>query len=301
MSKMLLSVLVPAYQFPDGVARILNGFSECNEAECEIIIFDDSKNDSVKEAYLVIGCAHRRNVRYMHNQPSLGAVQNWNALLDAARGEYCLLLHHDEFPIGDHFVSDLTTTLREHPDTDVVVLDCVLVEPKTGRNRRHLPTWLRALVVNHFPQYLYRRNVIGPTAALVIRRSMYPRFDTRLRWLVDVDVYVRLLRVAKHLRLCPNIQIGSMLGRSDSITARLGSSIPKTRQDELAYLRDKSPTRSLWLGPYPNQPLFHGLLRALEAACWWCMRGLTRIAAPFHPGPIARSEARRALQVNQKP
>lgn len=301
MSKILLSVLVPAYQFPDGVARILNGFSECNDAECEIIIFDDSKNDSVKEAYLAIGCAHRRNVRYMHSQPSLGAVHNWNALLDTARGEYCLLMHHDEFPMGDHFVRDLVATLRKHPDTDVVMLDCVLVAPNTGRNRRHLPIWLRALVVNHFPQYIFRRNVIGPTAALVVRRSMYPRFDARLQWLVDVDVYVRLLRVAKHFRLCTNIRIGSVLGRSDSITARLGSSIPKINQEERAYLQGKRSVSSFWLGPYPNEPVVHGLLRAFETVCWRAMRGLTRVVGQLYPCPIPRSEAKKALRAQQLP
>lgn len=298
-SRPLLSILIPAYQYVEGIHRILTHLRLFDDSE--LIIFDDSPNDEVELAVACWSKATGAKVSYKHNQPASGAVANWNALLDAARGEFCLLLHHDEFPIGDHFVRDLVATLRKYPDTDVVVLDCVLVSPNTGRNRRHLPTWLRVLVLNHFPQYLYRRNVIGPTAALVVRRSMYPRFDAGLQWLVDVDVYVRLLRVAKHLRLCPNIQIGSMLERSDSITARLGSSIPKMAQEERAYLRYKRSSSTLWLGSYPREPVVHGLLRSFETLCWWAMRGATRVAARFYPCPIPRAEAKKALRARQLP
>lgn len=296
-----LSVLVPAFNYRLGIERILTSMRGMGQFPVQLIIFDDSSDDQTERMVSALEGSDAAQITYRRNFPALGAIENWNALLDAAQGEYVMLLHHDEFPIGDYFVRDLVTTLRKHPDTDVAVLDCVLVEPKTGRNRRHLPTWLRALVVNHFPQYLYRRNVIGPTAALVVRRSMYPRFDARLQWLVDVDVYVRLLRVAKHLRLCPNIRIGSMLGRSDSITARLGSSIPRMAQEERAYLLDKRSTSSLWLGPYPNESVFHRLLRTFETLCWLSMRVMTRVAARFYPCPIPRTEARQALHGHQMP
>jgi hypothetical protein len=291
---MLLSILIPAYYYPEGVVRILQSASKGISPEVEILIFDDSPNDKVETSVSECG-ESLTNVRYVHNRPALGAANNWNALLDTAKGEYCLLMHHDEFPIGDCFVMDLVTTLCEHPETDVAMLDCVLTELESGLNRRHLPTFIRVLVVNYFPQYLFRRNVIGPTAALVIRRSIYPRFDARLQWLVDVDVYVRLLWVAKHLRFCPNIQIGSMQGRSDTITARLGSSIPRMAKEERTYLREQYPHNTLWLGPYPQEHLVYGLLRAFETLCWWSIRALTRLAVCIYLCPVPRSKVQRAV------
>jgi glycosyltransferase involved in cell wall biosynthesis len=240
-------------------------------------------------------------VAYRRNRPALGAAANWNALLDKARGKYCLLLHHDEFPLGDRFVIDLIQELRKDPDVDVIMLDCVLIEPQNGRCRRHLPTWLRAFVVSRFPQYLFRRNVIGPSSSLVIRRTLYPRFDVRLRWLIDVDVYVRLLKIAKRLRMCPQIQVGSILGRADSITTGIRSSVPQIEREERAYLEGVHHTTSLWLGPVHDESILHSMLRACEAVCWSLLRGLTRIMDLFCAGPVPRSAVRQAIKIPPGP
>lgn len=297
----LLSILVPAYRYVEGVYRILTGLHPWPAKDCEVVVFDDSQDDEVERAVARWCATTGTQVRYHHNRPARGAAANWNSLLDAARGKYCLLLHHDEFPLTNHFVGDLVTALREDSGADLLMLDCVLVDHQSGWNRRHLPPWLRAVVVNRLPQYLFRRNVIGPTAALVARRSLYPRFDVRLRWLVDVDMYVRLLRVAEHVRLCPEVKIGSMLGRCDSITAHLGSSIPKMEQEERAYLHQLHPTAGLWLGPVPGESVMYGVLRTAEAMCWSSMRGMTRIAALLCPDPVPRSVVQQALQVRSRP
>jgi len=300
-SRPLLSILLPAYRYREGVHRILRGLQPLPLGDCELIVLDNSPDDEVEQEVMRWCSATGMQVAYQRNRPALGAAANWNSLLDKASGKYCLLLHHDEFPLSDHFVMDLIQELRKDPDVDVIMLDCVLIDSQSGQFRRHLPTWLRAFVVNRFPQYLFRRNVIGPTSALVVRRSLYPRFDERLRWLVDVDVYVRLLKIAKRLRLCPQIQVGSILGRADSITARLGSSIPQIAREERAYLKGIHHTTGLWLGPVRNEPILHFLLRVCEAVCWNLMRGLTRITAVFCVGPVPRSVVQQAMKIPPGP
>lgn len=295
-SEPILSILLPVYRHEEGVRRILSRLQQVATEECELIIFDDSPEDDIQLIVQNWRVATSVRITYRHNRPANGAAANWNALLDAARGEYCLLLHHDEFPFVDHFVSDILRVLRHDRGLDVLVLGCVLVSPRTGCNRRHLPSWLRSLVVTHFPQYLFQRNVIGPTAALVVRRSLYPRFDVRLQWLVDVDLYVRLLKMAKHLKFCPEIQIGSMLGRADSITAGLGSCIPKLATEERTYLMELRHSTSIWLGPLPNEKISRFILCFGESVCWKLMRGFGRIKAAFCFGPVPRQVARQAIK-----
>lgn len=290
--KPLLSILIPAYRYAEGVRRILTSLQPLPLEDCEVIVFDDSPDEEVMEVVLNWGV---NGVKYQHNQPALGAADNWNALVEAAHGRFCLLMHHDEFPLGDAFVSRLLHALREDPDVDVLLLDCVLVGSRPGQIRRHLPTWLRSFVVKHTPQYLFRRNVVGPTSALVVRRSLYPRFDARLRWLIDVDALVRLLAVAQRLRVCPQLQIGSLLGRTDSITAKLGPSLRQVRREEQAYLRGIHHSAGAWLGRSPNEPLLHVLLRACESVCWIGMRIFTRIAALLLPHPAPQSTVCQAL------
>jgi len=296
-----LSILLPAYKYRKGVRRIFSLLQPIPFADCELIVLDDSPDDEVEDEVARWHSETGMQVVYHHNRPALGAASNWNSLLDKARGKYCLLLHHDEFPLSDHFVPDLLQELRKTPDVDVIMLDCLLLNFQNGRCRRHLPTWLRAFVLHRFPQYLFRRNVIGPTSSLVIRRTLYPRFDVRLRWLIDVDVYVRLLKAAKVLKQCPKIQVGSILGRSDSITTGLGASIPQIACEERTYLQGIHHTTSLWLGPVRNEPILHSLLRGSEAVFWKLMRVLIRIIAVCCPCPVPKSVVEKAIKISSGP
>lgn len=299
--KPLLSILVPAFACSDGVRRILAHPQLLSHEDCELIIYDNSSGDDIDKIVQWWKNDVEARVTYKHNRPSLGAAANWNALLDAARGEHCLLMHDDEFPLGENFVEHLIAALREDPDIDVFLLDCVLCSPINGYNRRHLPMWLRSVVINRFPQYLFRRNVIGPTATLVVRRSLYPRFDVQLRWLLDVDLYVRLLKVAKRLKFCPKIQVGSTLGRPDSITASLGSSIPEIEREEQAYLRDIHHTDSLWLGPFSNESISRPVMRACENACWKLMRIFARLLAFLSVGTVSRAAVKQVMRTSPEP
>lgn len=295
-AKPLLSILIPAYGYADGIHRILDRITNLSPDECELIVYDDSPDDEVENVVVRWFKATGALVQYQRNQPSKGAVANWNALLDSARGEFCILMHHDEFPIRDSFIHDLVTTMRQHPNVDVLMLDCLLFNANNGRNRHHLPHWLRALVIKHFQHYLFRRNVIGPTAALVVRRSIYPRFDERLQWLVDVDVYVRMLKLSKRILLCPNIKIGSIMNRTDSITAQIGSSMPQIVKEERAYLSGARGIKCIWLGSYhQGESALYWLLSVIETMCWCLMRVATRIVARLTPCPVPLSAARRAL------
>ena len=296
-SEPVLSILLPTYKYRQGVHRILSLLHRQPLTDCELIIFDNSPDHEIKQEVAHWHSKAGMQVSYNYNDPMLSAAGNWNALLNQARGKYCLLMHHDEFPLSEHFITDIIRQLHKEPEVDVIMLDCILINPKNRRCRRHLPTWLRSFVVNRFPQYLFRRNVIGPTASLVIRRSLYPRFDERLQWLVDVDVYVRLLETTRRLRLCPKIQIGSILDRADSITKSLGSSIRQIEREEQAYLQGIHRTTSLWLGPVRNKTLLRRILRICEAACWYLMQVFTRIPSIFCVGPVPRSVVKKAIEI----
>lgn len=297
MTRPLLSILIPTYVYPLGLERILQALGDDYSDELELLVFDDSPYNEIQELVSLLASKSKWTLRYQHNKPALGPAANWNALLDAAQGEYCLLLHHDEFPLGSDFVTNVLKALRQDTGIDVLILDSVLISPSTGSNRRHLPNWLRNLVINSFPEYLFRRNVIGPTATLVFRRSLSPRFDARLRWFIDVDFYVRLLMVAKNFRLCPEIQIGSVMDRANSITAGLRSSIPQIAREERIYLKEVHQTTSLWLESSQYKVNLRTIILVCETICWNSIRGIGRILAAFCSGPVPQAVARQAINL----
>lgn len=274
----LLSVLIPAYRYPDGIARILGGLGAYDPDLVEILISDDSPDQKVETVVQRAGLA---GVGYQRNSPPLGAPANWNALLEKASGEFCLMLHHDEFPLSDDFLKEILRQLAELRTCDVFLLDCVLVDPCAGRNRRHLPFGLRMAAVRHAPSYLLRRNVVGPVSVIIVRRILYPMFDPKLKWLVDVDVYLRLFAGLPKIAACPHILVGSILGRKDSITAQLGTGRTKVAAEERRYLWTKHRGLAFWYDSSPG----HHLLRAGEWACWVFFRAVTRaLCVLFPPG-----------------
>lgn len=263
----ILSVLIPAYNYPDGVRNILSTLSHNTSSELEIIIADDSSNEFVSQAVDAFRHLFLVNFNYRRNYPALGAVSNWNSLLDQASGEFVLLLHHDEFPLSEDFLSSVVGLLNKSPDADVLIMDCILFE-RGGRCRRHIPMWLRMVVAQWCPNYLWRRNVIGPASTMIVRRSIYPRYDMALRWLVDVDLYIRMFAAAKKIVSCKNIKIGSQIERDDSITSGIRHELDDIAMSERNYLRDRAFIQSVWL----KNGIFPGFFRVVESMIWMVFR-----------------------------
>ena len=267
-----LSVLIPSCAYPEGVERILSAVG--THPDVEILIFDDTPGPEIER---LVSAASRQaqNVVYRHNPTAkgqaLGAVSNWNELLDAARGTYIHLIHHDEVPLGADFVARLGDVLNKNGEVDVVLMDLLLVNEELHPIRRHVPTWFRELVCRHAPGYLFRRNVIGPTAALIIKRSRMPRFDVQLKWLVDVELYVRLCRSRLKWITVSSLQVGSLQRSSGSITASLRSDLSAIDEAERHTLSDAYARDRTWLGSRSGKPV-----RAIEALFWLGLRAVTR-------------------------
>ena len=267
----LLSILVPTYAYPQGLAHILKRFSSLPR-NVELIIFDDSPGEGL--GWVVHAMSDQSTKLWYQHNPSiyglpLGAGANWNALLDAARGEYCLLLHHDECPLDDNFLPELQFLLSSKLPPDVLMLDLMIVDDCLKPLRRAFPAWLRSFVIFQAPGYLFRRNVIGPTSTIVIRRAIAPRFNTSLRWLIDVDFYIRLFRAGYNCQESRDIRIGSVIRKTGSITSGLLDDLSLIDAEERRTLFARYPEYWLWLNANKGKSI-----RFVENILWIIMRGL---------------------------
>ena len=260
-----LSILIPSYEYVKGVSRILNTVCELSE-EIEIIIFDDSHSDDVENEVQSFSRGINR-ITYKKNIPSLGAAANWNALLDAAQGEYCVLMHHDETPLNRAYISDVLNELSCNPDVDVFLCDVFLADENLHIMRRHLPNLFRWLVVNKFPLYLMRRNVIGPSAALIVKTNVYPRFNNKLHWLIDVELYKRLCLGNLNWRLSQHIKIVSVQRQSGTITSTLMGNIKEIDSNERQLLQSNTSSQSDSLKKYRNL-----IFNVVESFFWTIFR-----------------------------
>lgn len=253
-----LSILIPAYSYPRGVDRILSTLCPLPYG-VEILIYDDSPDDLVKN---VVTQHLSEKVIYVKNFPTKGAINNWNSLLEMAQGQYVILLHHDECPIGESFLNDLLEILS-HTSSDVLMMDVFLLDSNGVEIRKHVPRFIRELVINFLPGYLFNRNVIGPTGSLVIRREILPKYDTNLKWFVDVDFYFRLRRETKRWETVFGVEIGSIRGEHESITEKLKNGLVDVIKSERMYLNKIYPTQYFWINLQVNP-----LSRFLEFMIW---------------------------------
>ncbi len=234
--KILFSILVPSYEYPEGISAILKGLGDINKNEFEIIISDDSESDCIRNLVETHELTKSGILKYFKNCTSLGAVKNWNQLIDLARSDIVVLLHHDEYFINSY---ELQIAIKEmlSGKADVIAGQVMLLRNSNARPVTHFPLRLSRFLINKFPQYIYFRNYLGPVSCLIFRKSLSVYFDANLRWLVDVDFYYRLrLKTNKWLFTNSHV-VYSLTNRPASITAQIRGQLKAIKNDEYKYLR----------------------------------------------------------------
>jgi glycosyltransferase involved in cell wall biosynthesis len=211
---MEISCVVPAYENLDLVARCLTSVVVQGDVAFEIIVSDDSASGVVRDFIAAFG-RPSAEVRYVDGPRSGNPVANWNRGLAQARGEFCVVVHHDEFLVDPRYLRRAVDALRASGAPAVAAQTAVI-----GLGRRsHFalvssiaralggPVWLLPIA-----------NWIGPTAAFVFRRG--PLFDESLTAMVDVEFYGRVM-AGGPLAFLPGISVGSLGHHAAQITAGL--------------------------------------------------------------------------------
>jgi glycosyltransferase involved in cell wall biosynthesis len=270
----LLSILLPAFNDAAGIRQALASLAAGGHAkDIEIIVSDDSTDSGCASAIHSI-VSTWANARYARNVPPKGAAPNWNHLLAQATGRYCLLMHHDEYFENEDVLVRALNFLRARPAPAGIVMPC-RVRHGNGLARLHMPAWLTQYVSRRWPLYLLRRNLWGPPSVLILRRDLYEDYDVRLRWLVDVDLYSRvLLRCGPQLVFMRGAGVISAPAVT-SITSTLQPHLASIHAAELALLAGAKGRNSLWLR---HSGLGPRLLRSLESVAWHAFRAIWKVA-----------------------
>ena len=179
-----------------------------------------------------------------------------------------MLLHHDELPLGPNFLSRLLAVLR-HTSQDVFMMDVSLLNRSLVAKRRHVPSVLRDFVIRYIPGYLFCRNVIGPTASLVVRKNSYPLFNTGLKWLVDVELYYRLRLNTKNWETLRGFEVGSVQGGHMTVTQSIQDHLEDFERAERACLRASHPNACFWINMK-----YYPFIGILETVIWGGFRAV---------------------------
>lgn len=218
-----VSICVPAYGNPEGIRRLLCSIAAQSCQDYEVILTDDSGDDSVWEAVREAGLS---GLRYQKNETRLGASGNWNEAVRLAQGDYIKMMHHDDWFADEDSLGRFVRMLDENPEailafsgTWQVTLserDMAAQEPEEGaaagngaqraafgdpkaakdgirpqRFARGISQEQEKLIRQDW-RNLFLGNYIGAPSATIYRRNE-EAYEAKLTWVMDMEYYMRLL------------------------------------------------------------------------------------------------------------
>lgn len=99
------------------LSRTLRSYLEQSERNIEIIVSDNASSDDTGE---VVAACNDPRVRYVRNASNIGMINNFNAALKLARGEWVTYVAADEFAHGADSLARRLELARSDPEIDFI-------------------------------------------------------------------------------------------------------------------------------------------------------------------------------------
>lgn len=226
MKNQKLSVLIPAFNYLDGIKKILLESDALSHDSIEVLIYDNSTNDNIQNFIKKLKLNTFKSKLIYKRIKNSNYIDNWNNLINDSVGGYFILIHHDEFFVKKNFFQSFLNS--DYDEYDLIINRCRLY--KKNKSYFHFPLSLIKILVL-IPKFILLKNYIGPTATLCVKCSYKQNFNRNLKWLVDVDFYYRLLIRTKKIKFSKDT-IGSNLDYNKSITKKIDSQINTLNKKE---------------------------------------------------------------------
>lgn len=119
-----ISVCVPTYNRPETLRQLIASFLKQDYPNKELIISDDTQNDSVKK---VVDSFDEKTIKYFHNNHGLGFSKNLKKSLQRANGNYIIILGDDDILFTPSVLSNYVSTFEKNPSVGFVYSNIVQI------------------------------------------------------------------------------------------------------------------------------------------------------------------------------
>lgn len=191
-----VSICIPAYKQTDLLRRTLESIKKQNFSDYEILVSDDSPDDSVEK--LISGFKFEEKLTYWRNSPAKGSPENWNEAIRRANGKYIKIMHHDDWFSSEDSLRDFVRMVDEHPEADFAFCRSNDWFDSTNQSKLFAPPARKIEALRNEPVRLLFENSIGAPSAIIIRSDERLLYDNQLIWLVDIEYYIRLIEKNSH-------------------------------------------------------------------------------------------------------
>lgn len=185
----MVSICIPTYNQPQYVDRLISSIKEQTYVDYEIIISDDSTDDGIcnliHDKYAGLG------IKYERNNETLGAVRNCNKAIKRAHGDLIKVMHQDDWFAEKEALAKMVSAMNQNEKIALYSCNCYHVGDLFAY-KRDFPI-NRLSEINSKPMSLYMGNWIGAPSVTIFRNNGVIQ-DDKLRWLVDLDLYITIMQ-----------------------------------------------------------------------------------------------------------
>lgn len=159
MSQALVSVVVATYRREDALKRALFSLGEQTYPNMEIVLVDDSAEDSWHEKVGLIVDAFRTSYphlpfQHITNSENLGSAKSRNAGIEAAEGEFVTFLDDDDVYLPEKVQHQVSEMVRQKADYSITDLKLY------NENDQLIDTRSRNYIQNTDPEQLMRYHLM---------------------------------------------------------------------------------------------------------------------------------------------
>ena len=210
-----VSICIPTYKQVNYLRRTLESIQKQSYQDYEIIITDDSPDNQVKD---LINEFSFEKLKYFKNTRQLGSPENWNESVHKANGQYIKILHHDDWFTFSDSLEEYVRLLDHNSDVDFAFSAAVAQNVEENRSWFHSATPVQLEKLKDSPHELFFGNFIGPPSSTIYRRSSNLHYDKKLKWVVDIEFYIRYLLQNRKFAFSPRELITSISGAKHNVT-----------------------------------------------------------------------------------
>lgn len=203
--KCKVSICIPAYNKPSLIERLLNSINDQSFKDFEVIVTDDSETENVHDVVMKFDDKFR--IIYKKNIKSLGSPLNWNEGLQYASGLFIKPMHHDDWFENKTCLSELVKSMEENKNSCLCIAKSYNYDENKNLISINKVSDKILKLLNRYPDYVFYGNCIGAPSAVIYRNNEI-LYDHRLKWLVDIDHYIRLIKDGGKVYFNPKAKIG---------------------------------------------------------------------------------------------
>lgn len=191
----LISICIPAYKNQVFLKRLLDSIRIQSFRDFEVIITDDSPDDSVKD--FCIQYQHSLPLRYFRNPVALGTPENWNEGIRQATGKWIKLIHDDDWLASEHSLQRFADAIQNNPGATFFFCAFRNNWLQSGKTEEVYINSFRYKQLLKQPAVLFSQNVVGPPSVVLHPNDKQFFYDNKVKWVVDIDFYIRYFKTAR--------------------------------------------------------------------------------------------------------